>query len=54
MIWYWVGERAEVSRASRKNRNRKRQEVGVLGDPPEYTRDLGGKRLSGFKGRNIR
>ena len=25
-----------------------------LGDPPEYTRDLGGERLSGLKRRDLR
>ena len=54
MIWYYVGERTEALRASRKNRNRQPQEVGGLGDPPECTRDLGGERLSGFKGRDLR
>jgi len=38
-----------VVRVSRKNENRQPWEVGCWEDPPEYTRDLGGERLSGLK-----
>jgi hypothetical protein len=38
-------------RANRKNKKRQHQEVGGLGDPPEYTKDL---RFSGLKGRDPR
>ena len=41
-------------RASRKSGNRQPWEVGGGGDPPEYTRNLRGKRLSGVKGRDLR
>ena len=41
-------------RASRKNGNRQPQEVGGWGDPPECIRDLGGERLPGLKGRDLR
>jgi hypothetical protein len=34
-------------------KNRQPQEIG-WGDPPECSRDLGGKRLSGIKGRDLR
>jgi hypothetical protein len=53
MIWYWVGERTEALKALRKSGNRKLPEVGGCGDPPEGTRDLGGERLLGLKGRNL-
>jgi hypothetical protein len=46
--------RTEALRTSRKNRNRKPQKKGGWGEPPECTRDLGGKRLSGLKGRQLR
>jgi hypothetical protein len=54
LIWYWVREKTEALRASRKNVNRQPQEVGGWRDPPEYTRDLGGERLPGLKGRDLR
>ena len=41
-------------RARGKNVNRQPQEIGGWGDPPECTRDLGGERLSGLKGRDLR
>jgi hypothetical protein len=41
-------------RANRKNGNRQPQEVGGRRDPPECTRGLGGKRLTGLKGRDYR
>lgn len=41
-------------RASRKNGNWQLWEVGGWGDPPECTRDLGGERLSGLIGRDLR
>ena len=46
--------RTEALRASRKNGNRQPQEIGGWGDPPECTRDLGGERLSGLKGKDLR
>jgi hypothetical protein len=49
-----VRERTEVLRASRKNANRHHQEIGGWKDLPKCTRDLGGKRLSGIKGRDLR
>ena len=39
---------------SRKSGNMKPQEVGGWRDPPECTRDLGGERISGLKGRDLR
>ena len=56
LIWYWVREKDWSPEASRKNVNRKPQEIGGLGDPPfpEFTRDLGGERLPGLKGRDLR
>jgi hypothetical protein len=41
-------------KASRKNGNRQSQEIEDWRHPPECTRDLGDKRLSGIKGRNLR
>jgi hypothetical protein len=54
--WSGTGweKRTEALRASRKNRNRQPQEIGHWGDPPKCTRDLGGERLPGFKGRDLR
>ena len=54
MIWYWVMEKTEALRVSRKNENRQPQEIGGWGDPPESTRDLGDKKLSGLKGKDLR
>ena len=58
MIRYWVGEkeggRTEALRASRKNGNGQPREIGDGGTPLEYTRDLGGERLSGLKGRDLK
>jgi hypothetical protein len=50
------GKRTEALRASRKNGNRQPREVGSWGggNPPECTSDLGGERLSGLKGRDLR
>ena len=49
------GNRTEVLRASRKTGNRQPLEREGCGeDPPEWTRDLGGERLSGLKGRDLR
>ena len=48
------GNRTEALRASRKNGNRQPPEIGGWQDPLEYTRDLGGERLSGLKGRDLR
>ena len=48
------GKRTEALRASRKNRKKQPREVGGWGDPPECTRDLGGERFSGLKGRDLR
>jgi hypothetical protein len=41
-------------RANRKNGNRQPQEIGGWKKPPEYMRDLGGKRLTGLKGRDLK
>jgi hypothetical protein len=41
-------------RASRKNGNSQPLEIGGWEDPPECTRDLGGKSLSGLNGRDLR
>jgi hypothetical protein len=48
-----IGERnrSDTLKASKMNRNWQPQEVGSGGNPLEYTRDLGGERLSGLKGR---
>jgi hypothetical protein len=54
LIWYWVRERTEALRASRKNGNRQCQEIGGWGDPSEYTRDMGTERFSGLEGRDLR
>ena len=54
MMLYWAGKKTEDLRVSRKNVNRQLQEVGGWGDPLEYTRDLGGERLSGIKRRDLR
>ena len=55
MIRYWgTGYRIEALRASRKNGNRQPPEIGGWQDPLEYTRDLGGERLSELKGRDLR
>ena len=54
LIWYWGGKSSEALRASRKNGNRKPEEIVGWGDPPECTRDLGGERISGLKGRDLR
>ena len=48
------GKRTEALRASRKNGHRQPQVIGCWGAPPECTRDLGGKRLRGIKGRDLR
>jgi hypothetical protein len=40
-------------RFRRKSGNSQIQEIGGW-DPPEYIRDLGVKRLSGLKGRDLR
>jgi hypothetical protein len=48
------GKRLKQLRASRRNGNRHLQEIGGWGDTPECPRDLGGKRLSGLKGRDLR
>ena len=48
------GKRTEALRASRKNGNMQPQEIGGWENPPECTRDLGGKRLSGIKGTDLR
>jgi hypothetical protein len=53
MIWYWMRKRTETLKACRKNGNRQPQVIGGLGDL-ECTKDLGGKRLSGIKGRDLR
>jgi hypothetical protein len=47
------GKRTKALRASRKNGNRQPQEIEGCGDPPECTKDLGGKRLLGIKGRHL-
>ena len=44
----------EALTSSRKNRNRQSQEIEGWEDPPDCTRYLGGKRLSGLKGRDLR
>ena len=44
----------EALRASKKIGNTQPREMGGWGDPPECTRDLGDKRLSGIKGRDLR
>jgi hypothetical protein len=49
-----IVKRTKVLRTSRKNGNRQSWEVGSWGNPPEYTRDLGGERLSELKGRDLR
>ena len=48
------GKRTEDIRASKKNGNRKPQEIAHWGDPSVCTRDLGGQSLPGLKGRNLR
>jgi hypothetical protein len=48
------GKRTEALKASKKNGNRQPQEIGGWGNPSECTRDLGGKRLSGIKGSDLR
>jgi hypothetical protein len=53
LIWYWWGKRTEALRASSENVNWQPREVS-WGDPPECIRDLGGKTLSGLKGRGCR
>jgi hypothetical protein len=56
LIWFWVKERTESLRASIKNVNRQPQEIGgwETSPPPESTRDLGGVRLPGHKGSDLR
>ena len=46
--------RTEALRPRRKNGNRQPQEGGGGRDPLECTRDLGGERLSGLEGRDLR
>ena len=41
-------------RSSRKNGNRQPGEVGGWGDASEFTKDLGGERLSVLKGTYLR
>ena len=48
-----LGEGKEALRASKKNGNRQLQEIEGCGDPPECTRDLGGERLPGLKGKTL-
>jgi hypothetical protein len=48
------GKRIKALRASRRNGNGQPGEIGGWGDPPECTRDLGGERISGLKGKNFR
>jgi hypothetical protein len=47
------GKSIEALGARRKKGSRQPQEIGGCGDPPECTRDLGGERLSGIKGRDL-
>jgi hypothetical protein len=47
------GKRVKALRVRRKNGNRQPLEVGGWRDPAECTRDLGGERLSGLKGRDL-
>jgi hypothetical protein len=54
LIWYWVRERTEALKASRKNVNKQPQEIGGWWNLPESTRDLGDERLSGLKGSDLR
>jgi hypothetical protein len=49
-----VGKRTKALGTSRKNQNRQTQEVGCWWNPLEYSRGMGGERLSGLKGRNFR
>ena len=50
MIWYCVREKKGLDlRPRRMIGNREPWEVGGWEDPPEYTRDLGGERLSGLR-----
>ena len=44
----------EALRANRKNGNNQTWEIVCLRDLPECTTDLGGERLSGLKGRDLR
>jgi hypothetical protein len=44
----------EALRANRRNGSRQPLKIGVWKDPPKCTRDLGGERLSGLKGRDLR
>jgi hypothetical protein len=53
MMRYWVGQKTEAPRASRKNV--KATSGGRRwGDHPECTRDLGGEKLSELKGRDLK
>jgi hypothetical protein len=54
LIRYWVKEKDEALRASKKNGNRQPREIGGWRDPPKLTRDMGGERLSGLKGKDLR
>lgn len=54
MIWYWVGDRTEALRSSRKNVHRQPREEGGWEDFPDCTRDPGDERLSGLKVENPR
>jgi hypothetical protein len=54
MMWYWIGEKTEALRASRKNGNRQHWELGGWEQPPECNRDLGSEILSGVKRRSLR
>jgi hypothetical protein len=46
--------RKEALMAGRVKGNMQPQEIGGWGDPLKCTRDMGGKRLSGLKGRDLR
>ena len=54
MIRYWVGEKTEITEDQQKEGKQATLGGRRLGDPPEYTRDLGSERFSGLKERDLR
>jgi hypothetical protein len=54
LIWYWVRKKDRRPEGQQKEWKQGTYGDRRLGDPLECTRDLGGKRLSGFKGRDLR
>jgi len=53
MILYWVEEKDRSLEGQQKEWKQATSGGRRLGLPPDYTRNLGGERLSGLKGRDL-